>query len=60
MASDGASVPPDPADPDKGVRICEKCNAEMKQLGVLPALSIHTALKVFRCYGCDHVVAERP
>jgi hypothetical protein len=31
----------------------------MKQLGELPALSIHAAIKVFRCYVCDHVVAER-
>jgi hypothetical protein len=31
----------------------------MKQLGELPALSIHAAIKVFRCYACDHVVAER-
>ena len=39
-------------------RICEKCSAAMKQLGELPALSIHAAIKVFRCYGCDHVVSE--
>jgi len=34
-------------------------NAEMKQLGVLPALSTHAAIKVYRCYACDHVVADR-
>jgi len=39
-------------------RICEKCSAAMKQLGELPALSIHAAIKVFRCYACDHVVSE--
>ena len=59
MASDEPSVPPDPADQKDSSRPCDKCNAIMKQLGTLPALSIHTAIKVFRCYNCDHVVAER-
>jgi hypothetical protein len=57
MASDDASGPLNPAAPDP-MRICEKCNAVMKQLGELPALSIHAAIKVFRCYSCDHVVSE--
>jgi hypothetical protein len=30
----------------------------MTQLGELPALSIHAAIKVFRCYACDHVVSD--
>jgi hypothetical protein len=55
MASDDANIPAG----RKGVRSCEKCNADMKQLGELPALSIHAAIRIFRCYGCDHVVAER-
>ncbi len=55
MAPDDAN---DTAD-QKRSRSCEKCNADMKQLGELPALSIHAAIKIFRCYGCDHVVAER-
>jgi hypothetical protein len=59
MASDDANLPSGPADQYNGLRICEKCNAEMTLLGVLPALSIHTAIKVFRCYACDHVAAER-
>jgi hypothetical protein len=54
MASDDANVPP--ADQNR-FRSCEKCNAEMKQLGELPAL--YAAIRVFRCYVCDHVVAER-
>jgi hypothetical protein len=58
MASDNADVPPDRAD-QNGLRSCEKCHAVMKQLGELPALSIHAAIKVFRCYTCDHVVTER-
>ena len=59
MASDGANVPPDPADQDKSVRRCDKCNAAMKQLAELPALSIRAAIKVFRCYVCNHVVSDR-
>jgi hypothetical protein len=31
----------------------------MKQLAELPALSIRAAIKVFRCYACDHVVSDR-
>jgi hypothetical protein len=40
-------------------RICEKCDAVMKQLGEFPALSIHAAIRIFRCYVCNHVVSER-
>jgi len=58
MASDDANVPPQPADQERP-RNCEKCHAVMKQLAELPALSIHAAVKVFRCYACDHVVTER-
>jgi hypothetical protein len=57
MASD-EDVPPGRTDQDP-LRSCEKCHAVMKQLGELPALSIHAAIKVFRCYACDHVVTER-
>jgi hypothetical protein len=56
MVSDDANAQPDAAG---RVRNCEKCNGEMKQLGVLPALSVHAAIKVYRCYACDHVVADR-
>ena len=59
MASGDANVPPNPADEGNSARRCEKCDAEMKQLGELPALSIHAAIKVFRCYICDHVVSDR-
>jgi hypothetical protein len=57
MASDDAKSPLIPEDPPP-MRNCEKCNAVMKQLGELPALSIHAAIKVFRCYVCNHVVSE--
>jgi hypothetical protein len=59
MASGDANVPPNPADQDHAVRRCEKCDAAMKQLAELPALSIRAAIKVFRCYVCDHVVSDR-
>lgn len=59
MAYNDADVSADMADQDEVLRLCERCNAAMKQLGELPALSIHTAIKVFRCYACDHVVADR-
>jgi hypothetical protein len=59
MASDNTKAPADPADQNDRVRHCEKCNAAMKQLGAFPALSIHAAVKVFRCYACNHVAAER-
>jgi hypothetical protein len=58
MAREDANVPSDPADQDRS-RSCEKCHAVMKQLAELPALSIHAAIRVFRCYACDHVVTER-
>jgi hypothetical protein len=58
MAFDDADVAPDGADQGKRLRSCEKCCADMKQLGQLPALSIHAAIRVFRCYACDHVVSE--
>ena len=57
MTSDDATF--DRNDQHDAVRRCEKCAAEMKQLGELPALSIRAAIKVFRCYTCDHVVADR-
>jgi hypothetical protein len=59
MAFDDADAPPDTADQGKRLRSCEKCHADMKLLGQLPALSIHAAIRVFRCYACDHVVSEQ-
>ena len=59
MASGDANVPPNPADKNSPERGCEKCGAAMKQLAELPALSIRAAIRVFRCYACDHVVSDR-
>lgn len=57
MGSGDGNITPDPADHNPGRR-CERCDADMTQLGELPALSIHAAIKVFRCYACDHVVSD--
>ena len=59
MALGDTNVPPDSADRSPAERRCEKCNAAMKQLAELPALSIRAATRVFRCYVCDHVVSDR-
>jgi hypothetical protein len=59
MASDDASDPANPADPNQPARNCDKCDAVMKQLGEFPALSIHAAIRIFRCYVCNHLVSER-
>jgi hypothetical protein len=57
MTSDNTSGASNPAD-QFPKRICEKCGATMKPLVALPAFSNHAAIKVFRCYGCDHVVSD--
>jgi hypothetical protein len=59
MATGDVNVPSELADQNGLLRHCENCNAEMRQLGELPALSIHAAMRIFRCYVCDHVVAEQ-
>jgi hypothetical protein len=58
MALDDASAPPEPAAQRGGLRNCDNCNVAMTQLGELPALSIHAAIKVYRCYACDYVVTD--
>jgi hypothetical protein len=59
MASDDANAPSATAEQDHVMRRCEKCSAAMKQLGEFPSLSIRPAIRVFRCYACDHVAADR-
>jgi hypothetical protein len=58
MASGDANAPSVRSDQNHVSRHCEKCSAEMKRLGVLPAMSIRAAISVFRCYTCDHVAAD--
>lgn len=59
MATGDTNDPPNPADHHSPVRRCDRCDAAMKQLAELPALSIRAAVRVFRCYVCDHVVSDR-
>jgi len=58
MALKDANVPSNPAVQNDQKRGCEQCGADMKRLGKLPAVSRHPAIKVFRCYACDHIVSE--
>lgn len=58
MTSGDTNDPPNPAGHHGPVRRCERCDAQMKQLAELPALSIRTAIRIFRCYVCDHVVSD--
>jgi hypothetical protein len=58
MASGDANAPSARPDQNHVLRHCENCSAEMKRLGVLPAMSIRAAISVFRCYTCDHVAAD--
>jgi hypothetical protein len=59
MASEDANDRSNPATLHDRVRICGECGADMKQLGKLPAIARHPAIRVFRCYGCDNVVSEQ-
>lgn len=59
MTSNEANVPSETTEHHSVLRHCEKCSAMMKQLGELPARSIRAAVRVFRCYACDHVAADR-
>jgi len=54
MAFADANVPPNHVD-----RRCDNCDAAMKQLALLPAQSARAAVKVFRCYVCNHVASDR-
>jgi hypothetical protein len=58
MALTEAHVPSDPADQHDPRRMCEECGAAMKPVGKLPAVSMHAAIQVFRCFKCDNVASE--
>jgi hypothetical protein len=53
MASDEETVPADIPS-----RICEICEATMTHLSDLQPRLFGAALRVFRCYACNHVVSE--
>jgi len=48
--------PADQADPP---RLCDNCGAVMKPLGTWPAMVFQAAARIFRCYACNLVVADR-
>jgi transposase len=43
----------------KPSRRCDLCGAEMKHLGDLAQTIKSPAVRVFRCYACDHVAVDR-
>ena len=40
------------------VRPCDLCGERMKQLGTLPDSLTGPAIRVFRCYACNHVASD--
>ena len=56
MASPVAKASPD--SPDVPSRICEKCAAAMTHLSDLQPIVGSAAMRIFRCYACNHVVSE--
>jgi hypothetical protein len=47
-----------PDEPTSPSRTCEKCDAEMTHLSDLPSFVGRAAIRIFRCFVCDNVVAE--
>ena len=59
MASPAANASPDSPDvPDVPSRVCEKCGAAMTHLSDLQPIVGSAAMRIFRCYSCNHVVSE--
>lgn len=56
MASPVAKDAPD--SPDVPSRVCEKCGAAMTHLSDLQPIVGSAAMRIFRCYACNHVVSE--
>jgi len=54
MASDEEIAPAG----DIPAPICEKCEETMTHLSDLQPRLLGAALRVFRCYACNHVVSE--
>jgi hypothetical protein len=48
-AADGPNVPS---------RVCDKCDAAMTHLSDLQPMVGSAAMRIFRCYSCNHVVSE--
>ena len=56
MAATDAIAPSD--SPDVPSRACDKCNAAMTHLSDLQPIIGSAAMRIFRCYSCNHVVSE--
>ncbi len=44
--------------PDVPSRACDKCGADMTHLSDLQPIVGSAAMRIFRCYACNHVVSE--
>jgi hypothetical protein len=53
-----ANAPSAIASPEAPSRVCEKCSSDMTHLSDLQPMVGSAALRVFRCYDCNHVVSE--
>jgi hypothetical protein len=58
MASTDAIARSESAGPEAPSRTCEKCEADMTHLSDLQPIIGSAAMRVFRCYACNHVVSE--
>jgi hypothetical protein len=38
--------------------VCEHCEIEMTFVGKLPSVLHYPAVRVFRCFSCNHVASE--
>ena len=56
MAATDAIAQPD--GPDVPSRACDKCAADMTHLSDLQPIVGSAAMRIFRCYTCNHVVSE--
>lgn len=57
MAATDAIAPSD--SPDVPSRVCDKCGAAMTHLSDLQPIVGSAAMRIFRCYACNHVVSEK-
>ncbi len=56
MAANNAIAPS--ADLDVPSRACDKCDAAMTHLSDLQPIIGSAAMRIFRCYSCNHVISE--
>ncbi len=56
MAATDAIAPSDNSDVPS--RACDKCDSAMTHLSDLQPIVGSAAMRIFRCYSCNHVVSE--